>query len=182
MRHRKQKEAGQMTNEELARLLVQLRSGSLDALETIYLELRVPVMTVIVRIVRDGALAEDLTQDVFVKLWQTPPGEDVKSPRAWVFRVAHNLAVDALRRPGQTELPEHAAATGSTESVDTRIDVEAALMKLEARDREIVSLHLNAGLRFREVAQALELPLGTVLWRYSRAIGILRVQLDGGAK
>ena len=171
-----------MTNEELARQLSLLRSGRLEALEAVYLDLRVPVMTVIVRIVRDRDLAEDLTQDVFVKLWQSPPGEVVRSPRAWIFRVAHNLAVDALRRPGQTELPEHAAAAGSTESVDTRLDVEAALMKLEARDREIVSLHLNAGLRFREVAQAMQLPLGTVLWRYSRAIGILRAQLDGGAK
>ncbi len=171
-----------MTNEELARQLALLRSGSLEALETIYLDLRVPVMTVVLRIVRDRDLAEDLTQDVFVRLWQSPPGEDVKSPRAWVFRVAHNLAVDALRRPGQEELPEQAATAGFEEMVGTRLDVESALLKLEPRDREIVSLHLNAGLRFREVAQATQLPLGTVLWRYSRALGILRAQLDGGAK
>ncbi len=171
-----------MTNEEFSRQLVLLRAGSLDALETIYLDLRVPVMTVILRIIRNHDLAEDLTQDVFVKLWQSPPGEEVKHPRAWLFRVAHNLAVDALRRPKSEELPELAADDSLEEVVGMRLDVERAMQTLELRDREIVSLHLNAGLRFREIAQTTDTPLGTVLWRYSRAIGQLRAALDGGAR
>jgi RNA polymerase sigma-70 factor (ECF subfamily) len=168
-----------MTNEELAAQLVRLRAGDPAALEAIYDALRKPVFTVICRIVRDQATAEDLTQEVFVKLWQSPPDE-VRNPRAWVFQVAHNLAVDALRRPDAAELPASLADDSMESRVTAQLDVEAALQTLSARDREIVSLHLTAGLRFREIAQTTNTPLGTVLWRYSRAIDALRAALDGG--
>ena len=117
---------------------------------------------------------------MFLRLWQSPPAEDVRSPRAWLFRVAHNLALDALRRPGAGELPEQLSVQDFAEGVHARLDVEAALASLSPRDREIVTLHLGAGLRFREIAAILELPLGTVLWRHSRAISALREKLDGG--
>lgn len=169
-----------MTNEVLTEELRRLRSGSLEALETIFLDLQTPVFTVLYRLVRNRELAEDLTQEVFLRLWQSPPGEDVRSPRAWIFRVAHNLALDALRRPGAEELPEQLPDSGFDEDVHTRLDVEDALASLPSRDREIVTLHLGAGLRFREIAEILNLPLGTVLWRHSRAISALRERLDGG--
>ncbi len=170
-----------MTNEELSGQLVSLRAGQIDALEEIYQELRTPVMTVVFRVVRSRELAEDLTQEVFLRLYRSPPGAEVHSPRAWVFRSAHNLALDALRRPGSEELPE-TAVVDFADSADMRLDVEAALGRLDERDRVIVTLHLNAGLRFREIAQAMDMPLGTVLWRYSRATERLRASLDGGAE
>lgn len=170
-----------MTNEELSGLLARLRAGEMEALAAIYEALRTPVMTVIFRIVQNRETAEDLTQETFVRLWRSPPGEDVRAPRAWVFRVAHNLAVDALRRPGAEALPETAAA-GFPDWADLRLDIAAALRRLDERDRAIVTLHLNAGLRFREIAQVMDMPSGTVLWRYSCALGYLRAALDGGAE
>ena len=170
-----------MTNEALSAALERLRGGSLDALETIFLELRTPVFTVLLRLVRDRELAEDLTQEVFLRLWQSPPGPEVRAPRAWLFRVAHNLALDALRRPRAGELPDQPSGAGFAEALHRRLDLEAALDTLPPRDREIVTLHWNGGLRFREIAGILELPLGTVLWRHSRAISALRAKLDGGA-
>ena len=171
-----------MTNETLSAELERLRGGSLDALEAIFLDLRTPVFTVLLRLVRDREQAEDLTQEVFLRLWQSPPGPEVRSPRAWLFRVAHNLALDALRRPGTADLPEHLPERDFAEGVHTRLDVEAALSSLPPRDREIVTLHLGAGLRFREIAEILGMPLGTVLWRHSRAISALRERLDGGTR
>ena len=170
-----------MTNEELSGLLARLRSGEMDALAAVYSDLHTPVLTVIYRIVRDWETAEDLAQDVFVRLWQSPPDERVKRPRAWIFAVAHNLALDALRVPGHDALPAELQDDDFADAACIRLDVEDALARLAPRDREIVTLHLNAGLRFREIAQAMDMPLGTVLWRYSRAIGRLRATLDGGA-
>ena len=169
-----------MTNEALSAELERLRGGSLDALEAIFLDLRTPVFTVLFRLTGNRELAEDLTQEVFLRLWQTPPGPEVRAPRAWLFRVAHNLALDALRRPGAGTLPEQLTDDGFAEDVHRRLDLEAALAGLPPRDREIVTLHWNGGLRFREIAEILELPLGTVLWRHSRAISALRTKLDGG--
>ena len=170
-----------MTNEVLSAELEKLRGGSLEALEAVFLDLRTPVFTVLLRLVRNRELAEDLTQEVFLRLWQTPPGPEIRSPRAWLFRVAHNLALDALRRPGSEVLPEQLPDGGFAEELHQQLDLEAALDTLPVRDREIVTLHWNGGLRFREIAEILTLPLGTVLWRHSRAISALRTKLDGGA-
>lgn len=171
-----------MTNETLSTELRRLRDGNLEALEAIFLDLRTPVFTVLLRLVQDRELAEDLTQEVFLRLWQSPPGEDVQRPRAWLFRVAHNLALDTLRRPGTAALPEQLPELDFAEGVHMRLDVETALASLPPRDREIVTLHLGAGLRFREIAEILGMPLGTVLWRHSRAISALRERLDGGTR
>lgn len=169
-----------MENEELRACLARLRCGEEAALEEIFLALQKPVYAVVRRVVQDARTAEEVTQDVFLRLWQSPPDEAVTRPRAWVFCVAHNLAVDALRAlpPEATELPD---TLRTQEQTELRLDLEMALARLSPCEREIVSLHLNAGLRFREIAQAMELPLGTALWRYSRALGRLRVELDGGA-
>ena len=59
--------------------------------------------------------------------------------------------------------------------------MERALAQLPELERQILSLHLNAGLKFRELAVILKLPLGTVLWRYQRAIGRMRSILEGDA-
>lgn len=165
-----------MENETLRACLARLRRGELDALEEIFAAMQTPVYAVVRRIVADPQTAEEVTQDVFVRLWQSPPGEEVTRPRAWLFRVAHNLAIDALRRAPLMPPP----APRAEEDTELRLDLEAALAKLPPREREIVALHLNAGLRFREIAQAMDLPLGTALWRYSRALGRLRAELDGG--
>jgi RNA polymerase sigma-70 factor (ECF subfamily) len=64
--------------------------------------------------------------------------------------------------------------------VSTRLDIESALKNLELEDREIVTMRINANMKFREIAELTKKPLGTVLWRYQRAIGRLREILSGG--
>lgn len=86
-----------MTNEEMTRLLPLVRTGDERACEQLWHGLRIPVYTVAVRILDDRYLAEDVTQEVFVRLFRTPPGEEVHSPRAWVFAVTHNTALNMLK-------------------------------------------------------------------------------------
>ena len=69
------------------------------------------------------------------------------------------------------------------EDVAGRLDVERALSALSAEENQIVTLRVNAGLKFREIAAMLDLPLGTALWKYRRAIGKLRdILSEGGAR
>jgi RNA polymerase sigma-70 factor (ECF subfamily) len=68
------------------------------------------------------------------------------------------------------------------DTVIERTDVETAIHRLTREEREIVTLHLNAGLKFREIAEIIESPLGTVLWKYKKAIGAMRNYLNGGPK
>ena len=73
----------------------KLQTGDKDAFEYIYTELKNPVYTIAYRIVQSKELAEDVTQDVFLKLFAIPQNLAVKYPRAWIFQMTHNAAIDA---------------------------------------------------------------------------------------
>ncbi len=167
-----------MKDEELRRRLEEIGRGEIEAFEAVYEALSAPLYTVLRRIVRDRTLAEDLLQELFLKLYREPPVR-AHRPRAYLFQMAHNLALDALRaRREEVPLDEQGAAWPRD---DLRLDLERALAQLEPRDAELVTLHVNGGLKFREAAEAMGMPLGTVLWRYRRAIGRLQTLLNGGA-
>ncbi|NMP38234.1 MAG: sigma-70 family RNA polymerase sigma factor [Clostridiales bacterium] len=172
-----------MNNEELSAQLSALRSGDINAFEKIYTELKTPVYIIIVRITGDNGLAEDILQEVFIKLYHSPPADDVHNPRAYICKMARNFAIDGLRKlkvnasldelEDTVQAPEH--------DFEFRMDAEAAMRQLPATQRQIVSLRINCGLKFREIADITEEPLGTVLYHYQAAVSKLRKYLSGGA-
>lgn len=171
-----------MHDEPLHTLLERLRRGDRAALESLYHQLSTPIYTIILRITEDIPLSEDILQEFFVKLCRQPPAVIPRNPRAYLFQMAHNLTVDCLRRERPAASLDDCAHTLSSSGMPSaeRLDLERALSSLDGKDREIVLLHAAAGLKFREVAEVVALPLGTVLWRYHRAIGSLREQRNGG--
>ena len=167
-----------MTDAELRSALERLRHGDAEAFDTIYEELKTPIYTVLLRIVGDRETAEDCFQELFAALWQDPP-EDLKKPRAWLFQCARNRALDALRRRRPTEDLDALETLRAPEDPTVRLELRDALSRLPLTERQLVTLHLNAGLRFRELARMLDLPQGTVYSRYKRAIGELQSMLKG---
>ena len=69
------------------RLFVRIQRGDKEAFTQLYHDLKQPVFTIIYRIVQNQTTAEDLTQDLFVKLFTAPPDSTVKNPRAWIFQM-----------------------------------------------------------------------------------------------
>ena len=171
-----------MHDAHLQGLLRDLQHGDRAALEALYRELSTPIYTVILRMTKDIPLAEDILQEFFVKLFRQPPAVIPRNPRAYLFQTAHHLTVDFLRRERPVEtLETHAHRIGAFAPPSAeRLDLERALSRLDGTDREIVLLHAAAGLKLREVAEVLSMPLGTVLWRHRRAVDALRQQLNGG--
>ncbi len=172
-----------MQNDTLKPLLTAWQTGDSAAFDAIYRDLSVPVYTLVCRIVRNRAQAEDITQEVFVKLLTAgPPSEQLQNPRAWLFQIARNAAIDAVRKHTADPLPDDIEAhpVRLDDMVGTRVDIESALTTLSHDDRAIVTLHLNAGLPFRLISQMIDMPLGTVLWRYQKALDALRQELQGG--
>ena len=72
----------------------RVRNGDKEAFAQIYDELEKPVFTIVSRIVQSKEIAEDVTQDIFVKLFVSPPDSSIRNPRAWIFQMTRNL-----RRP-----------------------------------------------------------------------------------
>lgn len=168
-----------MTDEELCAKLDKVREGDMAAFEEMYHELKTPVMTVAMRITGDRHAAEDVLQDVFVKLYQSLPDPRIKKPRAYIFRMARNLAIDGIRGQQPLNLDDYEdTLQRSDPDAAERLDIEAAMMRLPIEQRQTVSLHLNGGLKFREIANITETPLGTVLWRYRKAIKRLQALLE----
>ena len=129
--------------------------------------------------------AEDVTQDAFVRIWDTaasyrPQGK----PMAWLLTVARNLALMRLRERGKTQEltdEEWSALPARAPDVTTedRHVLRAALSVLSEQERQVVMLHAVTGLKHREIAQLLELPLATVLSKYRRALKKLNLLLEG---
>ena len=172
-----------MNEYELQKAFSLVRQGDREAFSDIYRELSKPVYTVALRIVRRRECAEDIAQNVFVKLFLSPPDISVKNLRAWIFRMTHNLAIDTLRTEhvAQTdEMPEDRLTDyDEARHTDWRIDMEQAMAKLSQTEREIVTLHVNGELGFAEIADIEKMSLPATYRAYRRALKRLRESLDG---
>lgn len=171
-----------MADTDLMTLFSRVRAGDKDAFGEVYQALKQPVYTICRRIVLSPELAEDVTHDVFVKLYISPPEPSVNNPRAWVFRMARNLAIDALRKQKLADGKDGEVTQDDLYGrVDLRLDLETAISHLPRDQREILSLHLNGGLNFQDIAGITDLSLPSVYRRYRRALKTLRDELNGGA-
>ena len=170
---------------ELQRLLRCIAAGEREALAALYQRTRTAVYGLALSYLRNAHDAQDLTQDVYVQVWDCaaqyrPTG----SPMGWLLAVCRNLCLMRLRRE------EHHAALSEEEwdaipmqecGLDTeeRVLLQNALESLGEEERRIVLLHAVTGLKHREIAALLELALPTVLSKYHRALKKMRSCLEG---
>ena len=143
---------------------------------------------IVTRVVRDPAISEEVTQEVFVELWRLAPRYDDKrgTARGWAATIAHRRAVDRVRSEqasrgrDQREFYERPTPTDvvSEEVIDEldRTRVERALADLSDTQREAVTLAYYGGHTYREVAVLLGVPEGTVKTRIRDGLGRLRDQ------
>ncbi len=168
-----------MNNEQLKNLFAKIRNKDKDAFTVMYNELKAPVFTVIYRIVNKKETAQDITQDVFVRLFVSPPDSSIKNIRAWIFTTAHNLAIDSIRKSQTTNIDEINISSDDEENILLRLSIDDAMKKLSLVERETVTLHLNAGLKFKEIAPIVDLSLSATYRTYKRALKKLRILLGG---
>lgn len=147
------------------------------------------VYALCLRMTADRQLAEELVQDVFVKTWRrigTFRGASAFS--TWLYRVTVNTVLDARRKRGRSPeqlsaLPDEAlrGAGGDATAVDPerRIALERALASLPERARMAIVLHTIEGYGYREVAELMEVSVGTVKSHIHRARSLLLERLEG---
>ena len=170
---------------ELQQLLIRIAGGERDALAELYHRTRTAVYGLALSYLKNAPDAQDLTQDVYVQVWDCaaqyrPTG----SPMGWLLAVCRNLCLMRLRR-GERHVAlseEEWDAIPAQEcglDTDERTLLQGALAKLADEERRIVLLHAVAGMKHREIAALLELPLPTVLSKYHRALKKMRSFLEG---
>jgi len=153
------------------------------------------VYTYACHLLRDPAAAEDLTQEVFLRLWRHWQRIDVARVDAWLTRVTRNLCYDKWRLertarqylvpplPGEVEAAVDATPGPQqhAEATDFRQRFEAAVAKLSEPARSALILREVLGYKYREIADALELPLNTVRVYLHRGRKKLRLELADAA-
>ncbi|MEJ5888531.1 ECF RNA polymerase sigma factor SigK [Pseudokineococcus marinus] len=172
-------------------LLRRVARGDERAFEGLYDAVAGPVHGVVLRVLRDPAQSEEVTQEVMVEVWKQAPRYDAArgSARGWVLTIAHRRAVDRVRSAqASTDREGKVAARDAdrafdvvTEEVEHRLEAEQVRRSLDVLtdlQRESVELAYYGGYTHRQVAEILGIPLGTVKTRLRD--GLIRLRDEMG--
>ena len=163
-------------------LFYRIAQGEKEAFCTLYERCRGAVFAYALSVLHSRDDADDATQDTFLRIRSAahlyqPQGK----PMAWILTIAKNVCLMQLRRRRHdATLPSEDMAVdlGQIADREDRIVLESAFAVLSEEECRIVMLHAVSGLKHREIAQLLQLPLSTVLSKYSRGLAKLRRELE----
>ena len=170
---------------ELEALLESIAKGDQEALAALYDHARGAVYGLALSYLKNGHDADDIAQDTFVRVWEKAPlYRPQGSPMAWILTIAKNLSLMRLREQNKTadlaqEDWESLAIPSPAVSVEERQVLHAALTALDDTERQVILLHAVSGLKHREIAELLEIPLATALSKYHRGLKKLKAKLEG---
>ena len=159
-----------------------------DELEALVRDHLDAVYRVAFSVVRDSALAEDVSQDALLKAWKALPTFRAESSlRSWLLRITHNTAVSTLRkRREEVRDPDMLPESETRSSTERQVlgsmsidDFAVALDTLDELSRSIIVLREVEGMSYDEISETLEVPLPTVKTRLLRARRTLAMALEG---
>lgn len=184
-----------MTDVQFEECIMRMAQGDKEGLRMIYEEYIGYIYAVVLDVLKNKENAEDISADFFIKLWTIAasykPGN---GHRAWMVRIARNMSIDFLRKHRREDLSDkmedagetaegdsygrsiYGADTGSQveDEVISDLSLQEALAMLNDNEREVINLKIVADMTFKEIAELLNTPMGTITWRYQNAIKKLR--------
>jgi len=156
----------------LDQLLRQISQGERDALSHLYHAAGAPIYAYALSILRNRQDAEDVLHDCFVSVWTSASGyRSEDKPMAWLLTISRNLCYKRLREQKRTaRLTDKEVLCAENTDPEQKLILESCLQQLSEQDQQILILHAVAGMKHRQIATYLDLPLATVLSKYHRAI------------
>ena len=160
-------------------LLQQVAQGDQDAFKQLYQLTDRSAYSFILSLVKNPQDAEEVMQETYMKVWTSASAYQAQGkPLAWIFTIARNLCYMKFRElKRQADIgfddldgAEQGEVCPQIEQAADKLVLKAALELLKEEERQIVLLKNSSGLKHREIAQALKLPLATVLSKYNRAM------------
>lgn len=171
-------------------LLARVARGDQSAFGELYDQIAPRVLGLVRRVLRDQSQSEEVTQEIFLEIWQTATRYDPAKGGAstWIMTMAHRRAIDRVRasqasrdRDIRIGIRDYDAEYDNvSETVQTRVEhekVEKAMQRLTELQRQAVSLAYFGGYSHSEVAALLSVPIGTVKTRLRDGMIRLRDEL-----
>jgi RNA polymerase sigma-70 factor (ECF subfamily) len=160
-----------------AELVMLLKNGASDAFDTIYRSYYKPIYMYVNRLVNDRTQADDITQEVLIKVLRGLKGVDKnKKLSPWIFRIAHNTCIDYYRKNKMSfELLENIncidAEINCPENIvlnkEMHTKIKEVLLKISQKYQEVLLLRVYKDLTYKEIASQLKLKESTVkTWIY----------------
>ncbi len=179
-------------------LIGAFKAGDASALEMLFRRYRRPVFGWLLQATGDRADAEDLYQEVWLRIVRSASGYTAGGFRSWLWRIVRSGFIDHARKRqllltldeplsdeegSETQVnaladPSFVSALEKMEADERRVQLRAAIASLSMPLREVVLLRIEGELGFQEIADLLGLKLGTVLARMHRAVTKMRVKVE----
>lgn len=175
---------------ELAALITSVRDKDRTAFRALYDATAPKLLGVVIRIVRDRAMAEEILQDAFLRVWQNAStySAEAGQPMTWLASIARNRAIDVIRRKREVLARDHESGASWLDSLPDPRDQEGDLVgrdalrtcleRLELTQRECILLAYRDGYSREELATRFERPVNTIKTWLHRSIGSLRACMD----
>ncbi|MDD4564634.1 MAG: RNA polymerase sigma factor [Eubacteriales bacterium] len=162
-------------------LISRIAKGEEEALAILYKEISKDVFVFALSVLENYHDAEDVMQEVFLKIkLHARTCKSFKNINGWIIRITKNTAIDYIRKRKKDIIDEDLAKdTVDMKNANTGTIAEQSIFiteifdELKGEERQILILRLVSDLTHRSIAEALDLPLATVKWRYRKAISCL---------
>ncbi|WP_025688617.1 RNA polymerase sigma factor [Paenibacillus zanthoxyli] len=171
-----------MVDEELNHIIHRARRGDKEAFAQLVNRYKGHVYRYAAGMLGDRMDAEDVSQEAFIKVYYSLSGLDNEYAfSSWIIRIVSNLCKDRLKKRAKEQRlrdePDEAIADRHLPDPLEKLSIEEAMARLTVDHREILLLHEVQGYRYEEIADILEVPLGTVKSRLFAARMALRKEL-----
>ena len=159
----------------LSDLIKKTAKGDKYALQELYYNMSKDIYTFLLMFCKDKFTAEDALQETFISIYENAGSYKIfNNPKAWILTIAKNKAVSIIRKNSHAvsieNMENDTAGVQTEDSVLNKIQADMLLSVLSEDDKKIVLLHTVYGFKHREIAEIMNMPLGTVKWRYKQSI------------
>jgi len=165
------------------KLILRMAEGDNDAFRDLYEQTSGAVYGFALSILRNRQDAENIMHDAYIRMHRSAAVYKPKGkPMAWILTIVRNLCYTRLKTGEICEdlsQYENIAQQDESDRTVDRMILQKALDILDFEERQIVVLHALTGMKHREIAELLDLPVGTVLSKYKRSLAKMRKELEG---
>ncbi len=171
--------------EKLDNAMIALQNGDTNALAIIYELTYRGVFTFVLPIVKDYAIAEDILEQTYISVFENAQsytkGSNVKN---WILTIAKNIALNEVNKNKRITSFDYDAEQLTPDglySLDDTLDTPIIKLANEILDEDelkIVIMYTIGGYKHREIAEIMNLPIGTVTWKYKNALEKLKTEIE----